>query len=267
MAKGNDGNYLQHSVEAALALHLSKLSPQASLQIALTHGMAPFEVCEALSKGQAGGQLRKALEAAQRSPTNDDAPIEAAYRQTQASPDHYPNTGELLAALLGRNRLFGGITEIDARKHAQLVEVWSGSGVTPVNSSWRREIRSGGVLSSPPELRRPWLLSADPMTFVGDGYADDNKLYRADLSRLSAMLKGFIASGQPGVAAVFVYAVRPNVRPQFWTFADDLAADCGASVVSVWLPHQGGNRNLAALLCSGTVLPVGWLPHGVRDDR
>ena len=50
-------------------------------------------------------------------------------------------------------------------------------------------------------------------------------------------------------------------------FADDLAADCGASVVSIWLTHQGGNRNLAVLLSSGVALPDGWLPLGVRGDR
>jgi hypothetical protein len=267
VAKGNNGNYLQHSVEVAVAQHLSALSAQGSLRIALTHGMAPFEPCGALPNGQTRGLLRKALEAAQGPPTHGEAQIIAAYRQTNASLESYPNTGELLAATIGRRRLFGGITEVDPQRHAKLVEAWSGSGVTPANSSWRREIQPGGVLSSPPTLRTPWLFAADPMTFREDGYADDDKLYRADLSRLSATLKGFIASGQPGLAAVFVYSVKPDVRPQFWNFADDLAANCGASVVSVWLTHQGGNRNLAALLCSGVVLPDSWLPPGVCVGR
>ena len=202
MAKGNDGNYLQHSVEVAVALHLSKLSTEGTIQIALTHGMAPLEPCGTLPNGQTGGLLRKALQAAQRSPTSDEERIIAAYRQTKASLESYPNTGELLATTIGRNRLFGGITEFDAQKHAKLVKMWSGSGVTPINSSWRREVHPGGILSCPTTLRTPWLFAADPMTFREDGYADDDKLYRADLSRLSATLKGFIASGLPGVAAL-----------------------------------------------------------------
>jgi hypothetical protein len=205
VAKGNDGNYLQHSVEVAIALYLTKQSKQGALHIALTHGMAPFESFEAPRKGQSRGLLCKAIGAAQCFPTCGESPIVAAYRATNASRELYPNTGELLAHTVGRGRLSGGITEVDVQKNARLVEKWSGSGVTPVNSSWRQEIRPGGVLSCPATLRSPWLFAADPMTFREVGHADDDKLYREDLSRVSTVLKGFIASGEPGAAALFVY--------------------------------------------------------------
>ena len=39
---------------------------------------------------------------------------------------------------------------------------------------------------------------------------DDDQLYRADTELLSDVLQDFINSGQPGVAALFVYAVRPE---------------------------------------------------------
>ncbi len=267
MAKGNDGNYFQHSVEIAIALQLTKLSMQGALHLALTHGMAPFEPCDGLPNGQSRGLLQKALQDAQNSPTCGEPPIVTAYRATKASLQSYPNTGELLAAMIGRGRLSGGITEVDAQKYAKLVEIWSGSGVTPVNSSWRREVRAGGGLSCPATPRAPWLFAADPMTFREDGYADDDKLYREDLSRVSTALKGFIASGEPGAAALFVYAVRPNVRSQFWAFADDLSSNSGKPVVSCWVTHQGGNRNLVALICSGIVLPECWPPYGVHPGR
>lgn len=267
MAKGNDGNYFQHSIEVGLALRLIKLSTQGALHIALTHGMAPFERCDTPPKGQSRVLLHKALQAAQNSSICGEAPIVSAYRTTKASLEHYPNTGELLAETVGRGRISGGITEVDARKHAELVEVWSGSSVTPVNSSWRREVSCDGVLSCPATLRSSWLFAADPMTFREDGYADDDKLYREDLLRVSATLKGFIASGEPGVAALFVYAVRPAARPQFWAFADDVAANCKIPMVAYWTHHQGGNRNLAALFYSGVVLPANWLPDGVHDGR
>lgn len=215
MAKGNDGNYLQHSVEVAIALHLTKLSElpasrwppsggfpppavQGVLHLALTHGMAPFEPCGKPPASRNRELLQKALQAAQNPPASGESPIVAAYRATKASLDRYPNTGELLAAMIGRGRLSGGITEIDAQKHAKLVEVWSGSGVTAVNSSWRSEVRPGGVLSCPATLRAPWFLAADPMTFREDRYADDDQLYRADFSRVSTTLKGFVASGNQG---------------------------------------------------------------------
>jgi len=267
VAKGNDGNYFQHSVEVAVALQLTKLSTQGALHVALTHGMAPFEPCDKLPNGQTRGLLQKALQAAQNPPTCGEPPIVAAYRATKASLKSYPNTGELLAAMIGRDRLSGGITEVDAPKYAKLVKVWSSSGVTPVNSSWRREVRPGGGLSCPATLCAPWLFAADPMTFREEGFADDDKLYREDLSRVSTALKGFIASGEPGAAALFVYSVKPDVQPQFWTFADDLSTDSGTPMVSCWVTHQGGNRNLAALICSGVVFPECSLPYGVHAGR
>ena len=67
------------------------------------------------------------------------------------------------------------------------------------------------------------------MTFREDGNVDDNNLYRADLPRVSSAMSSFVASGKPGVAALFVYAVKPDVQPQFWTFVDDLAAQTGTT--------------------------------------
>lgn len=169
VAKGNDGNYFQHSVEVAVALQLTKLCMEGALHLALTHGMTPFERCGELPNGQARKLLHEALQAAQNPPTCGESTIVAAYRATKASLESYPNTGELLAAMIGRGQLSGGITEVVPQKHAELKKVWSGSGVTPVNSSWRHEVRPGGVLSCPATLRAPWLFSADPMTFQEDG--------------------------------------------------------------------------------------------------
>jgi len=107
----------------------------------------------------------------------------------------------------------------------------------------------------------------DPMTYREDGYADDNNLYRADLERVSTVVNSFAASGEPGAAALFVYAVKPELQPRFWAFVDDLAKDTGTTAVSCWLTHQGGNRNLAALLCSAFVLPANWLPNGLNGGR
>jgi hypothetical protein len=227
--------------------------------------MAPFESCDP-PRGQTRRLLEEALQAAQTPPICGEPSIIAAYRATMASRGHYPNTGELLAAMIGRGLLSGGITEKVPQKHAELADVWSGSGVTPINSSWRCEVGTGGVLSCPATLRAPWLFSADPMTFREEGDEDDCNLNRADLSRVSTTLKGFVVSGRPGVAAFFVYSVKPGLRAKFWGFADDLADDSGMSMVPCWVTHRGGNRNLAALLCSGVVLPC-WRPDGVRAGR
>jgi hypothetical protein len=126
MAKGNDGNYLQHSIEVSVALHLLKGSKQRTLHLAFTHGMAPFEPCETVPNGQSRRLLERTLVAAKEQPNSSEAPVVTAYRATKASLNGYPNSGELLSATIGHDRLSGGITEVDTDKHARLVEVWRG---------------------------------------------------------------------------------------------------------------------------------------------
>ena len=267
MAKGNDGNYLQHSVEVSAAVHLAARHPERCLHVALAHGMAPFEACGEVPNGQARMLLHRVLRAAQHASEPGESPIVAAYRATNASLDRYPNTAELLRRAIGQDRLFGGITEVDVQKYMQLENAWSGSGVKPVRSSWRAQVGPGGVLTSPPALDTSWLFAMDPMTYREDGDADDNNLYRADLARVSAAVSSFVATGEPGIAALFVYGVKPEVQPQFWAFVDGLAGRTCTAVASCWLTHQGGNRNLAALLCSAFVLPPNWLPDGLNVGR
>lgn len=135
MAKGNDGNYLQHSVGVAVAVHLAAKHPEGRLHIALAHGMAPFEACGEIPNGQTHALLHGALRDAQESATAGESSIVTAYRATKASLKNYPNTGELLRRMIGEERLSGGITEVDPLKYAQLKHVWSCSSVTPIRSS------------------------------------------------------------------------------------------------------------------------------------
>lgn len=264
MAKGNNGNYLQHSVEVAVGLRLARTIGRKSLHVALTHGMKPFEPCDSPVKGVARHLFVQTLEAVQELETCNEPAVVAAYRTTEASLEHYPNSAELLAAVIGRNQLSGGITERDPQKYAELQAVWSGSRVRPVNASWRSEMSPTGVHWCPDSLQDPWLFSADPMTYRENGQVDDDKLYRADLLLLAAVLNGYADSRVPGVATLFVYAVRPKVQPQFWAFVDDLAAETGATVESLSLTHQGGNRNLAAILYLNCPLPSNWMSHSVE---
>lgn len=250
MAKGNDGNFLQHSIEVAIAWHLVTRIAGSRLHIALAHGMAPYEACGPLPPGQTRALLAAALESARHAPRDGEPPIVSAYRATQASLDRYPNTGELLAGIIGRDRLCGGITEASADKHAELQEKWAQSYVTSVAASWRSEVQPHGVLRCPASLQSPWLFSADPMTYHDEGNADDDQLYRADTELLADVLTDFIGSGQPGVAALFVYAVRPESRPKFWRFTDDLAATICVSLQNHRLPLGIGRHSPKALFPS-----------------
>lgn len=267
MAKGNDGNYLQHSIEVALAVHLASLGPEGRLHIALTHGMAPFEPSDWQRSGQAWSKLRTALEAAKGDVLADEPSVVAAYRSAGARFDHYPNTAELLRVTLGTEALSGGITECEEAKCSSLEDAWSDTRVQVRLSSWRSEVHGGGALACPSALGTPWLFSMDPMTYREEGYEDDAYIYRADLDRLSDVLTDFVQSGQPGVAALFVYGVMPAVRPRFWAFVDDLAVRTNTKAATSWLAHRGGNRNLVGLLCASCELPESRLPSGVNAGR
>jgi hypothetical protein len=84
MAKGNDGNYLQHSIEVALAWQLVSRASGNGLHIALTHGMAPYEPTGSVPNGQAKALLVGALAHSRERRIDGEAPIISAYRATEA---------------------------------------------------------------------------------------------------------------------------------------------------------------------------------------
>ena len=275
MAKGNDGNYLQHCVEVGAAAHLMQAYPDGRLHVALTHGMAPFERIDE-PNGNAHRLLYGALREAASEPKRNEREIVTAYRASWKSqayrPDieklfdelktgkHYPNSAELLRAVIGTNRLSGGITEQDEAKHKKLAAAWDGSGIAVARSSWRKQLSRDGALGCPDHLNRPWLFSMDPMTYAENGVSDDANLNRSDLDLLVPALQRYAASRQPGIASLFVYSVGSqgkNGQRQFWAFMDELAGRLCVPNHSHSIPHRGGNRNLVGLLFSDRKLAVG----------
>ena len=227
--------------------------------------MAPFEPLGD-ARGACHKRLHAALEKAKTgkpAANTHEAAIVTAYRKTKASKERYPNSAELLRAAIGEGKLSGGITETCPKKHERLAECWSGSKVKTRNTSWRKEIECG-VLARPKDLSTPWLFSMDPMTYSENGDEDDDKLHRFDLRLIGPALRLHFGSGQPGVAAIFVYGLgtqKPNPQRQFSNFmaglrafvADGLPKD-GIAHSLHRLPHRGGNRNFAGLLYTGVEL-------------
>lgn len=264
MAKGNDGNYLQHSLEVAIAIQLAALQPEGRLHIALAHGMAPFEPCDEPGGGRSRRLLKDALNKSYRDPQPKELSIVSAYRATKAAFSRYPNSAELLRKTV--QHLAGGITEVEEQRYKALRAAWEGSPVLVRHASWRSEIESPGVLACPSSLGSPWLVSLDPMTYVQDGLADDYHLHRDDLPALAAALQRYVNSGQPGSATIFVYAVEPNVRALFWEFVDDLARATGLCAAAGWVAHYRDKRNVAAILSTGVELDQN-LPTGIQSSR
>src|SRR5262245_1770847 len=132
MAKGNDGNLLQHAIEAELAVRLYDRGRRAGLHAVFTHGMGPYEAFERRGKSPSAFKKLDHWLAMARDVTRkkDQPAVAGAYRLTQAGSRHYPNSGEILAALLGRSNLSGQICEADRTKCGALERVWQGSRVT-----------------------------------------------------------------------------------------------------------------------------------------
>lgn len=268
-------------------MHLMRASPNRRLHVALTHGMAPFEQIGD-PNGNAYGLLYRALREAAGEPKCNEREIVKAYRKSWAcqayDPDitnlleelksekHYPNSAELLRTVIGTHHLSGGITELDEAKHRELATAWTDPGIDVARSSWRERQRlsQGDTLGCPKHLDAPWLFSMDPMTYSETGKSDDANLHRSDMDRLARALEGYVDSGQPGIASLFVFSVGSqgeNRQRLFWSFMDELAGRLRVPTSSYWVHHQGGNRNLAGLLFSKTKFPDDFVPPCINSGR
>ncbi|HYB95020.1 MAG TPA: hypothetical protein VEC39_08610, partial [Vicinamibacterales bacterium] len=104
MAKGNNGNYLQHAVEVDAAVRLAAMHPLNRLHIAFGHGMAPFEPTDVSPTPPARDLLLSALNQSFSGPNPSDSTLVSAYRKTNASLAKYPNSAELLRQTMGADR-------------------------------------------------------------------------------------------------------------------------------------------------------------------
>ena len=245
-------------------MRLAEMDTAGRLHIALTHGMRPFEPFEKRKADSTYHELLlRKLADANNKPQVEEPAVVKAYRETGASKTRYPNSAELLGALIGTQHLSGGITEICSRKHNSLSSVWLNTNVKTACASWRKEIHTEGVLACPEDLQIPWLFSMDPMTYSEHGDKEEN-LNRSDIDFLSCALSRYLKSGYPGIVALFVYGVGTDNNDRqrlFWKFVKELKKrlannisgrlKLAASYFS--LPHRGGNRNLAGLIHSSQI--------------
>ncbi len=269
MAKGNDGNYLQHCIEVEAAARLAKADPDGRLHIALTHGMAPFESLDKISDSIQKDLLYRALKDADGKPQSNEPLIVRAYRDAEASREHYPNTAELLRVVVGAEKLSGGITEVDSKKYATLAKAWSNSEVDVECSSWRSQLMKDGILNCPVNLDKPWIFSMDPMSYREECGEDDDYIYLSDLENLQPFLKDYSNSEQPGAACFFVYNVDSQgseKQEQFWSFIDEIAKFLDAQKSSFWIPHNNRETksNLAGILWKNQDSCLEPIPFGVK---
>lgn len=244
MAKGNDGHVLQHGVECDLVRSLTQTT-DATLFVTLTHGMAPTEPFLPKRSG-AHGLIDAALSWALEAGADDDPPVIQAYRITRATPQRYPNSAELIAALIGEQRLVGTIAEVDPGIAARLDERWRPSGLKVVARTWRS-------LPTPTEsLEGPWFLSMDPHSYKVREYQNDNHFHAADWRRLRRLCAPLVASRQPGAAVVFCYSLRPASVPggtleSFHRDGARFAAEHELEIAAAEVAANGAHRHVALM--------------------
>ena len=250
MAKGNDGNYLQHCIEVEVAKHLAKTDPDGRLHVALTHGMAPFETLDKKRGSVEQSLLCDALNATARECQDEEPQIVKVYRKSGASPKQYPNTAELLRQVIGQKNLSGGITEKCPAKWEKLSRVWSKTKIRVANSSWREQLATGGVLTCPAGLNSPWLFSMDPMSYKENGTEDDGYLYHSDSCLLKPFLQKYFDNGKLGVACFFVYNLNKDQQCKFRSFINEIAENVEVAKVFYGVPHTHNLKkfNIAGLL-------------------
>ena len=238
MAKGNDGNLLQHAVETKIACELAGPADLPGLYLACTHAMQPFDPLERRHEKHVEGRRR--FEAWWERATHQthsegvEPPILIAYRRCRAEdPLLYPNTAQMVSSLLGRNRVRSLLIDRNDGMRGYF-DNWSLGRAIRVylGKSWRDRLQS---LHAPQDLDRPWLFTMDPMKYWPDNEKDDDDLHPNDVDRLASVVASFVTTGQPGVFAAFCYSMigRTDRRSDFRRWAQKLAHQ--TAVHSVYL--------------------------------
>lgn len=263
MAKGNNGNLLQHAVEAQIAHELMRAQPD-RFHVVITHSMAPTEPFEMRATGAApNARLTAAIQQASTTAPSSAPAVMRAYRALGASAAAYPNSARILREVVGADRLCGVLAEVDAGKAAALRADWACSRVHVFEGSWRAMLAEQA--QTPQHSGSwAWLLSMDPTTWVSDQDQDDEKLRGADLALVRPMARGLMASGAPGAVSIFCYELVSETAPRnygaFRNAVDGLASALGADL-GVPVHHRfievasrGANRHVAGVISRDAAL-------------
>jgi hypothetical protein len=221
MARGNNGNLLQHAVECEVVRSaLADFANKNALHLFTTHSMRPFEDLEA-KKGSSETKLFNMwLDAAigadhniRRVDTSSFPAILDGYRGTSATYVHYPNTAELAASFVERARISGVLCEADPQLFNDLSNRWHGSKVRVRSGDWRSNVSSLTAF----EILAPWLFSLDPMSYsiAPHGASLSNDFHESDFELINPIVDGLLKSVHPGAMCLFCYSLVKEDEERF----------------------------------------------------
>lgn len=246
MAKVNNGNLLQHFVECAVADALA--ADAQGLRLVATHAMEPFGTADVASVDDSNRALRTLLSEPQ---PDSPHPLLRAYAHTKASPEHYPNTAELVAALTGDKVLSGVLCEFDGPNTTALTKRWAGSQLEVRGGSWRATMKTG-AFDAPPDWSGAWLLTLDPYTWLLQrelrAANRGPNLCREDLESFRSILGAYAQGEAPGAFCAFVYKLDPEHSANFRRVAIALADRLGLERSFLGLSAGGEARHVGVLM-------------------
>ena len=251
MAKTNDGNLLQHFVECHVAFVLSDADAFGTgtrdLHLVCTHAMAPFEPGERSADDPQAQRLHRALG---RAAPDAAVPLLRAYARTKAAFDHYPNTAELVAAVVGEAHLSGALCEKDEIHASVLANRWAPTAVSVRTGNWR-SARAGTHLE-PPTPERPWLFALDPYPWLLPREVNKAsvapQLCAPDLESLRPLWGRYANGSMPGAVVLTVYGLDDEHAADFRRRVIAVADRLGLERSFLGIDGGAGHRHLSALL-------------------
>jgi hypothetical protein len=249
MAKGNDGNLLQHTCELAAMRAIIHAVGVKRFHLYCTHAMAPSEVCETVPNPAGREQLTRALNlaAAQSKalPTGTKlktSPLIDVLSRLNASTASYPNTARILSSEAERLgvALSAVLVDTDADVETALRASFATPPIRVFRGDWRKPIARFRSYDA------PWLFTMDPDTFstrrTPSGIdARDLRLVAEHIDRdLAAHL---------GVVTVFGYAMVQATREAFWEAVVDAFGHHEVEFLAV-AARAASKRHVAAVICA-----------------
>lgn len=269
MARGNNGNALQHVVELACAEHLLALGD--GLRLLATHGMKPSEPLEDAANenfhtakgGLAFTRLLRLGEQSRQMKLVTLPPLAQAFGALNVTTTDYPNSARLL--LWAAERVGKGfaalVIETLPAAFVELNERWgTDQRFKLLNESWRN-VRDGRdangkpnstlKLELPGQPSWPWVWSMDPYTYVTGHSGNPGSISDADIQSLAPSLKYALAGSAPGVFALFCYSMDATTTGRFKTSVESLYSSVSGDKVSLLflgVEKDKGSAHWAALI-------------------
>jgi hypothetical protein len=212
MARGNDGNLLQHAVELGVVDAMLSLPAVEALRLTCTHAMAPFEALKDPTTDASSTRLRGRLALSGSDIDDCNLPLLIrAYRHLGATERRYPNTAMLVQWLAGsRQAALGGT--LCEKEVALADELRRALPNFEVQTNWR-DLPDFGCAG---QGHQAWLVTMDPYKFTRGTHDNEGVIDASDVADIACKVGPCISSGAVGALLVFVYGMYAPERRAFF---------------------------------------------------